>query len=605
MKARTRNSAAGVVALLLGAAGASANPAAATATTPAGAAPAVSPETARALALNRLDRAPGGWRLEHPRHAALFDAHGVRFDPRRGPSWSWRLAAVTSGGAPTPGVALVARLPPSSDRLRVAYDRGGLVEEYVLGAASIEQRFVLPRPLAAKGDLEILGTVESPGRFAADGPLASRGAGWSWRLGEGGVRLGEVRVFDAAGRELPATMSVTATSTRIRVAAADLAAAAYPVVIDPEIGADDFLISDMGTTGDPAFPANHPDVAYNPVDNEYLVVWNGEDNVGGTGDNDVEIFCQLLDAATGAEIGLDDFRISNMGNGSATYGAFEPTVVWNPVHEEYLVVWHGDDNVGGLVNDELEIFGQRLDAVGTEIGADDFRISDMGGTGDVSRYGRVANLAWSSVEDEYLVVWVGDDDVPPLVDDEREVFGQLLDASGAEIGANDFRITDAGGLGNTFYHVYQADVAYNSTANEYLVVFSAEDTVPGMVDNEVEIFGQRLDADGAEVGVNDFRISEMGPSDTANYGATFPAVAHNSIANEYLVVFRGIDNVGGLVFGEYEIFGQRLDGTGAQVGADDFRISEMGGTGNVDPGAHVSAVAYDPNTNTYLVVWDA
>ena len=44
--------------------------------------------------------------------------------------------------------------------------------------------------------------------------------------------------------------------------------------------------------------------------------------------------------------------------------------------DQYLVVWHGDDDVGGLVDEELEIFGQRLGEV--LIFADGFESGDLG-----------------------------------------------------------------------------------------------------------------------------------------------------------------------------------------------------------------------------------
>ena len=49
----------------------------------------------------------------------------------------------------------------------------------------------------------------------------------------------------------------------------------------------------------------------------------------------------------------------------------------------FFVVWNGDDNTGSLLDDENEIFGQRIDGLtGLEKGTDDLRISDMGDDGD-------------------------------------------------------------------------------------------------------------------------------------------------------------------------------------------------------------------------------
>jgi hypothetical protein len=117
------------------------------------------------------------------------------------------------------------------------------------------------------------------------------------------------------------------------------------------IGTADFRISDMGGTGDTAFGGRSPSVAYNSTDNEFLVVWWGDDNEGGLVDDEHEIFGQLIDAATGVEIGTNDFRISIMGGtGDPAYPALDPSVAYNPTNNEYLVVWSGQDNLGGLVS---------------------------------------------------------------------------------------------------------------------------------------------------------------------------------------------------------------------------------------------------------------
>jgi hypothetical protein len=379
-----------------------------------------------------------------------------------------------------------------------------------------------------------------------------------------------------------------------------------------EIGANDFRISDMGGTGNPAFGGQLPAVAYNSTNNEYLVVWFADemDPTGG-GDDEVEIYAQRL-AATGTEVGENDFRISDMGGtGNLDYGAEFPKVAYNSTNNEYLVVWLGDDNVGGLVNHEIEVFGQRLDAAtGAEIGANDFRISDMGGTGDPNYDAYPPAVSYNAINNQYLVAWAGDDNVGGLVDEEREVFGQLLDAAtGAEVGANDFRISDLGGTGSPQFQARTRPpaVVYNITDNQYLVAWAGDEMdVAGGGDDEYEIFGQLLDAvTGAEVGANDFRISDLGPDGDAMYGADFVGGAtYDSAAHEYLVVWWGDDDLGGLVDEEWEAFGQRLDAvTGAEVGENDFRISEMGGTGDPEYDARWPAAAYAGASNQLLVIW--
>ena len=67
-----------------------------------------------------------------------------------------------------------------------------------------------------------------------------------------------------------------------------------------------------------------------------------------------------------AEIGVDDFLISQDAVGEQP----RPAAVFNPIEQEYLVVWRGIAGIEqtGYPPEEYEIFGQRLDAVtGTEI----------------------------------------------------------------------------------------------------------------------------------------------------------------------------------------------------------------------------------------------
>jgi hypothetical protein len=165
-----------------------------------------------------------------------------------------------------------------------------------------------------------------------------------------------------------------------------------------------------------------PEVAYNSVDNEYLVVWSGDDVT----DNDREIWGQRLSAA-GIEIGFNDFRISDMGpDGAAVFGASGQAVAYNAGFNEYLVVWRGDDDLVGV--NENEIFGQHLDAAtGAEIGGNDVRLSDMGPDGSTGFNVEYAAVAANGTYNQFLVVWSGET-LEPLVlaDEEYEIFGQRM-----------------------------------------------------------------------------------------------------------------------------------------------------------------------------------
>jgi len=314
------------------------------------------------------------------------------------------------------------------------------------------------------------------------------------------VALGDVTVYDAQGRTLEARMEVAAARTRIIVSAADLMAADYPVTIDPEVGSNDFRISDMGGDGNASYDAHKPSVAYNSTDNEYLVVWWADDHAGSLADGEFEIYGQLIDGATGAEIGAD-IRISDMSDdGNPTYDAYDSDVAWNATDNVFLVVWRADDNTGSLIDGKFEIYGQRISVAGAEIGGD-LRLSDMGAAdGSVSFEAEDPSVSYNATDNVYLVVWHGDDDTAPQVDNETEVFFQVVaGATGAEVGPDE-RISDMGTDGDVASSVFYPDAAWNSTDNEFLVVWSGDEDVAPLVNGENEIFGQRLD--GAAVPIN-------------------------------------------------------------------------------------------------------
>jgi hypothetical protein len=127
-----------------------------------------------------------------------------------------------------------------------------------------------------------------------------------------------------------------------------------------------------------------------------------------------------------------------------------------------------------------------VSANGTELRAD-FRISNIGADGDANRGGFSPTVAYNSAANEYLVSWAGDG---LATDDEFEIFGQRLSAGGAERGT-DFRISNVGADGDKDRSAFESAVAYNSTANEYLVSWIGDGLA---TDDEFEIFGQRLGA---------------------------------------------------------------------------------------------------------------
>lgn len=324
----------------------------------------------------------------------------------------------------------------------------------------------------------------------------------------------------------------------------------------------DFRVSGPGATSGEWTPA----VAWNQTANEYLVVWSDERNNSTRG---YDVYGRRVSAA-GVPVGAD-FRIS--GPGATDYES-DPAVAWSQMTNQYLVVW--SDGRSGAARG-LDIYGQRVGAGGTRVGAD-FRISSPNATSNEV----LPVLAWNKTANQYLVVWADDrayTDVDYLAISPSDTYGQRVSPGGVLSGA-EIRI---GGPNATSYVEWGPGVAWSESANQYLVVWS--DTVK-FDRYGWDIYGQRLSADGALVGAK-VRISG-----NALCQKRAPVVVWNQTAKQYLVVwedFRG-PNGGGA-------YGQRVGAGGARVGAD-FRISGA----NAESG-RMSAAAWNRTANQYLVVW--
>jgi hypothetical protein len=366
-------------------------------------------------------------------------------------------------------------------------------------------------------------------------------------------------------------------------------------------------ITHIGPDLNKDYDAEESAIALNTQNNQFMLVFESTQSLTGSGATlatEVEIYAQRIDAITGANIGTPT-RISQMGpDGDTTYDARNPDITYNQSNNEYLIVWYGDTNVGGVLEGEFEIWGKRINAsTGQPIGSQ-FRISQMGPVANRAYDAIDPVIAYNSTNNNYLVIWRGEDGNLPNAIGEFEIYGQQLSATGAEIGSNDFRLSDMGTDGIGTFDAYSPDIVYNNVSNEFLVVWYADDNVGGHVAGEFEIYGQRVNAStGAEVGVNDFQISETGVPGFATRAAQFPRVTYNPTLNQYLVVFSADPATGAYVGNEFEIFGQTLSSTGVAIGSDDFIISNMGPIGNNNFDAFHPDVAYFASENAYAVAW--
>lgn len=184
-----------------------------------------------------------------------------------------------------------------------------------------------------------------------------------------------------------------------------------------------YLYSDMGGIYNKDYDAFEPAVTYNPDKDEWLIVWWGNEDIPVAGNPEYEIYGQFVKFGMGGipQIGVNDFRISDMGpDGYPNYSGESPDIAYDTNKQLYLVVWHGD-----LTENELETFGQLIDADSREeVGFNDFRLSDMGPDGNEFFDAAMSSVAFSNTDNNFLIVWGGDDDTAPLVNNEHEIFGQ-------------------------------------------------------------------------------------------------------------------------------------------------------------------------------------
>jgi hypothetical protein len=275
---------------------------------------------------------------------------------------------------------------------------------------------------------------------------------------------------------------------------------------------------------------------------DFLIVW--ED---GRAANDRIYGCSMYSTWF---LGVE-FVIAN-----PTDPVYNPAVAFNPnasTAGEWLVVYQRD------ASGDDQIRGRRVTAAGVPTGSG-FVICDDSGD---QWYPDVAYNADGN--NQWLVVW----------EDQRasatnyDVYGRRVDVNGNTLG-------DTFAIANPSDHQTAPVVASSSTADGYLVVFD---------DNRTEdICGQRVITAGAPTGP---LITVSAPLNQQR----LPAVAYNSTNTEFLVVWQDERA------GNWDIWGQRVDLDGTFLGGS-FAICS-----NVSDQL-LPDVAYNLNTNQYLVVWE-
>lgn len=164
-----------------------------------------------------------------------------------------------------------------------------------------------------------------------------------------------------------------------------------------------------------------------------------------------------------------------------------------------------------------------------------------------------------------------------------DIYGRRVAADGTRIG-RDFRISGRPATGSELL----PEVVWNAAANEYFVVWRDHARISPWADDD--IFGRRVAADGTRIG-REIRVSGRRAFDEDN-----PALEWNATANEYLVIWEDYRNYSD---DEAEVWGRRISPDGVRL-AREFRITRAVGD---NEWTIAPDLAWNSIGNQYLVVW--
>ncbi len=204
-----------------------------------------------------------------------------------------------------------------------------------------------------------------------------------------------------------------------------------------------------------------PAVAYNPVNDNYLVVWMYD-----PGDAiHYEVWGRTV-AWNGASMGTE-FQILTWANRAF----WSPRVVYNSIHNEYLVIANGQDTVSGNAND---ITARRVSAAGAVVGG-------VLVYQDPAYLPHQPSLTYNVAADEYLVAW-------------RHYFSASnYDIHGARVAGNGSSVTRSNFVLDSSGYDQQSPALATNSQGRYMVAWQQ------YVGADWDIYGKEFDVNGNAV----------------------------------------------------------------------------------------------------------
>ncbi|MBE2200349.1 MAG: hypothetical protein IAE79_17170, partial [Anaerolinea sp.] len=304
--------------------------------------------------------------------------------------------------------------------------------------------------------------------------------------------------------------------------------------------------------------------AYNPINNQFIVLYEYEAQTGGQKD----IRGRRINVVGSQTLSVLSGETIYVATGSADQGAVD--VVYAAVAGQYLAVWQ--DNRQAATNG-YDLYGRAISAGGS-VGAE-FAITTLAASEQNPRFA-------DGVDAGTLLIWQRYN-----TGTSWDLYAHALSGSG-QLSGSPFAVQESAyqqtgpvlvGRGDGEYLAVWHDDRYGASSGAGL----GDDLARGW-----DIFIQRLHNDAPASGE---ALAHPAPGEQ-----TQPQVAYNAVADEYFVVWQ--DYRSGT---DWDIYGQRLDGSGNPLG-ENILIHTAPSTHQVAPQIAYGQ-AIDGGNGGYLVVW--
>jgi len=436
-------------------------------------------------------------------YKASFGAEGAIFYPLLGSDQprhfplELSLASATSGGLPIPLAPVTGAV---RDGQRVIIDRGAIDEVYEIGVESMEQTFVVEE--RTQGDLKLVVRLETElGR-------SENTEGFEFSNEFGGVRYSHAFLRAADGAQLPLSTRAFGSELQIAVAAQDVAASTFPLVIDPVVSTFDV---------DATTYVNYdPDVAYDATTNHYLYVYM-EDVAA----NDNDVYSEVVS-----------------GSGTVLGGAYvnlsgelmrEVSVANLNAYDQFLVAMRDPTRVVGRVTGASSL---------------SYSTQFLIHSGATPRSLSVGGDPYGAAPAYYCVVW-DRSTVGPT--EEVDVIARLVTNTGSLLGPGPLA------LATTTAAEFHPRVSKGNNGIQWNVVLNRGPAIPpgGYVLYAEDVFGAQIAWDGTSITTPAFPILLGQPHEFHAY----PSVSSPVASGEYMVVWDEY-----VVGFSHDIFGARIAG---------------------------------------------